>query len=244
MPSSTSRWARSTSARRASLLIIGAILAPWGGWCTVERLTGLDASFLYNETPTLHMHTLKYSVLDVSTVPGGYDFARFKHELDRRLHLLPPFRRRVVDVPFGLHHPVWIEDPDFDLSYHVRRIGVPPPGGRAEMDAVIAAIASWPLDRSRPLWEIWMLEGLDGGRVGFLAKIHHTLADGVAAAAMLANVMVSSPDDVDPVPPVEPWRPERRPSRWRLLIDAVRDLLVALVRLPRLLRRTVPRVKA
>ena len=131
----------------------------------MERMTGLDASFLYNETPTLHMHTLKYTVLDVSSVPGGYDFARFRHELEQRLHLLPPFRRRVVEVPGRLHHPVWIEDPDFDLGAHVRRIGVPPPGSRSQMDAVIADIASRPLDRTKPLWEIWMLEGLEGGRV-------------------------------------------------------------------------------
>ncbi|HEY2815288.1 MAG TPA: wax ester/triacylglycerol synthase family O-acyltransferase [Acidimicrobiales bacterium] len=210
----------------------------------MERLTGLDASFLYNETPTLHMHTLKYAVLDVSTVPGGYDFARFQFELERRLHLLPPFRRRLVDVPLGLHHPVWIEDPDFDLPYHVRRIAVPPPGGRAEMDAVIAEIASWSLDRRRPLWEIWMLEGLEGGRVGFLAKIHHTLADGVAAAALLSNVMASSPEEVDPIPPSRPWRPERVPTAWRLLVDALRDFLIGLGRLPRLLGRTLPRVRA
>jgi diacylglycerol O-acyltransferase len=210
----------------------------------VERLTGLDASFLYNETPTLHMHTLKYTVLDVSTVPGGYDFARFQHELDRRLHLLPPFRRRVVQVPGQLHHPVWIEDPNFDLSYHVRRIGVPPPGGRREMDETIAEIASWPLDRSRPLWEIWMLEGLEGGRVGFLAKIHHTVADGVAAAAMLANVMATTPDEVDPPPPKTTWRGEPIPSAWRLLLDAIRDIVLGLVRLPGLLRRTLPRVRA
>jgi diacylglycerol O-acyltransferase len=209
----------------------------------VERLTGLDASFLYNETPTLHMHTLKYTVLDVSTVPGGYDFERFRHELDRRLHLLPPFRRRIVQVPGQLHHPVWIEDPDFDLGYHVRRMGVPAPGGREQMDQVIADIASWPLDRSKPLWEIWMLEGLEGGHVGFLAKIHHAVADGVAAAAMLANVMASTAEDVDPPPPVQPWRPEPIPSRSRLLIDALRDFVLGLLRLPGLLRRTVDGMK-
>ena len=209
----------------------------------MERLTGLDASFLYNETPTLHMHTLKYTILDVSTVPGGYDFERFQHELERRLHLLPPFRRRVVEVPGRIHHPVWIEDPDFDVGYHVRRIGVPPPGGREQMDAVIADIASWPLDRSRPLWEIWMLEGLEGGRVGFLAKIHHTVADGVAAAAMLANVMATSADEVDPPAPVEEWRPEPMPSRRRLFLDAVRDLVLLVAGLPALLRRTVAGIR-
>ncbi|MEY2588450.1 MAG: diacylglycerol O-acyltransferase / wax synthase [Acidimicrobiaceae bacterium] len=218
----------------------------------MERLTGLDASFLYNETPTLHMHTLKYSVLDVSTVPGGYDFARFQHELERRLHLLPPFRRRIVEVPGRINHPVWIEDPGFDLSFHVRRVTVPAPGGGREMDEVIAEIASSPLDRNRPLWEIWLLEGLSsevagggtGTYVGFLAKIHHSVADGVAAAALLANVMADGPDDVDPPPPIEPWRPEAMPSWWQLLLDSIRDLLRSAVHMPGLLRRTVPRIRA
>src|SRR3954469_5564790 len=189
------------------------------------------------------MHTLKYTVLDVSTVPGGYDFARFQHELERRLHLLPPFRRRVVPVPGQLHHPVWIEDPDFDVGSPGGGTTVPAPGGREQMDQVIADIASWPLDRSKPLWEIWMLEGLEGGRVGFLAKIHHTVADGVAAAAMLANVMATSPDDVDPPPPISPWRPEPMPSRSRLLWDALRDFVLGILRLPALLGRTVSGLK-
>ena len=210
----------------------------------MERLSGLDASFLYNETPTLHMHTLKYAVLDVTTVPGGYDIERFRHELASRLHLLPPFRRRVVEVPGGLHHPVWIEDPDFDLDYHVRRVGVPPPGGRREMDEVISEIASWPLDRSRPLWEIWILEGLAEGTVGFLAKVHHAVADGVAAAALLANVMSPSADEIDPRPPESPWQPEPVPSQWRLLLDALIDFIRDAGRLPGLLRRTVPRLRA
>jgi len=210
----------------------------------VERLSGLDASFLYNETPTLHMHTLKYAVLDVSTLADGYCFERFTEELAARLHLLPPFRRRVQPVPFGLHHPVWIEDETFDLTYHVRRIGVPPPGGRAEMDGVIAEIASWPLDRSRPLWEIWVLEGLEGGRVGFLAKIHHSLADGVAAAALLANVMDATPDAAPPAPPPVIWRGEPVPSRTRLVLDALRDLAIDIAHLPALARRTLPRVRA
>ncbi|MEY2570529.1 MAG: diacylglycerol O-acyltransferase / wax synthase [Acidimicrobiaceae bacterium] len=210
----------------------------------MERLSGLDASFLYNETPTLHMHTLKYAVLDVSTVPGGYDLERFRHELASRLHLLPPFRRRVIEVPGGLHHPVWIEDPDFDMDDHIRRIDVPAPGGRREMDAVISDIASSPLDRSRPLWEIWILEGLEGGRVGFLAKIHHSVADGIAAAALLANVMSASPDDIDAPPAASPWRSEPVPTAWRLVIDAVVDFIRAAGRLPGLVRRTLTQLRA
>jgi diacylglycerol O-acyltransferase / wax synthase len=217
----------------------------------VERLSGLDASFLYNETASLHMHTLKYTVLDVTGVDGGFSVGRMREELDRRLHLLPPFRRRLVEVPLGLHHPVWIEDPDFDVAAHVRRVGVPAPGGRREMDDLIGEIASWQVDRRRPLWECWILEGLaddlddppagppSGRKVGFLVKMHHALADGVAAAALLANVMELEPGAVDPPPPVERWRPEPVPTGRRLVVDALRDGLGNLRAVPALLARTV-----
>lgn len=210
----------------------------------MERLSGLDASFLYNETPVLHMHTLKFTVLDMSGVTGGYDFERFRDELRRRLHLLPPFRRRIVEVPLGLHHPVWIEDPAFDIDDHLRRVVVPPPAGRREIDETIATIASTALDRSRPLWEIWMLEGLAGERVGFVAKIHHAVADGIAAAALLANVMTSTPEEVDPSPPPAHWRAETIPSRWRLVREALTDLGRDALRLPGLIRRTVAHLRA
>src|ERR1700736_5075558 len=173
----------------------------------MQRLTGLDAGFLYMETPTLHMHTLKISVLDPSTVPGGYSFGNVKQELASRLHLLPPFRRRLVEVPFGIHHPVWIEDPDFDIDWHIHRIAVPAPGGQREFCDLISDIASRQLDRSRPLWEIWVVEGLEAGRVGFVAKIHHSVADGVAAADLLANVLSPDPEIHEPPPPAEPWAP-------------------------------------
>ena len=217
----------------------------------VQRLSGLDASFLYNETRTQHVHTLKYAILDVSGVDGGFSVARMRDELERRLHLLPPFRRRLVEVPLGLHHPVWIEDPHFDLAAHVRHMTVPAPGGRREMDDVIGELASWQLDRKRPLWECWILDGLaddldhphaappSGRHVGFLVKMHHAMADGVAAAALLANVMETAPDAVDPTPPVEPWRSEPVPPWWRLLIDAVVVAAASLRRLPGLVRRTV-----
>src|SRR5690606_39423920 len=135
-------------------------------------------------TPTIHMHTIKAAIIDPATVPGGYTFERFREVLGERLHLLPPFRRRVVEVPLGLHHPVWIDDPDFDLDRHIRRLVLDPPAGRREMDRAIASIASTPLPRDRPLWEIVVLEGLPDGRIGFVAKLHHALADGVAAAEL------------------------------------------------------------
>ncbi|MBV8297305.1 MAG: wax ester/triacylglycerol synthase family O-acyltransferase, partial [Acidimicrobiia bacterium] len=204
----------------------------------MERMTGLDAGFLYMETPTLHMHTLKIAVIDPADVPGGYTFDLLKEVLASRLRYLPPFRRRVVEVPFGLTHPVWIEDPDFDLDYHVRRAAVPAPGGQREFGELISDIASHQLDRRRPLWELWVVEGLEHGHVGVVAKIHHAAADGVAAAAMLANVLgvgvgVPGVDEVDT------WRPDRMPSDWELFSGAVRSLALALTRLPQLLWRTM-----
>ena len=202
----------------------------------MERLTGLDAGFLYMETPTLHMHTLKIAVLDPSTIPGGYSFARVKETLAERLHLLPPFRKRLVEVPFRIHHPVFIEDPDFDLDWHVRRVGAPEPGGTREFAELISDITSRQLDRSRPLWEIWVVEGLENGHIGFVTKIHHTLADGVAAADLLVHVL-DSEQDAAPPPPGE-WHADPIPGRRELLRNALVDLGVNLRMLPKLLVRT------
>lgn len=208
----------------------------------MERMTGMDAGFLYMETPTIHMHTIKAAIIDPATVPGGYTFERFREVLGERLHLLPPFRRRVVEVPLGLHHPVWVDDPDFDLDRHIRRVVLDAPAGRSEMDHAIAVIASTPLPRDRPLWEIVVLEGMPGGQIGFVAKLHHSLADGVAAAELLANVMDLESDPVDP--PVDPsggadWKGEALPARWRLLWMAVTDVLRGIGRLPALIGRTL-----
>ena len=207
----------------------------------MERLSGLDAGFLYMETPTLHMHTLKVAVLD--RPPGdSLAFAELRDAIRLRLPLLPPFRRRVVDVPFGFHHPVWIEDPDFDLDYHVRHVLLPPPGDQHQLDAAIADIASVPLDRRRPLWRMYVFDGLDDGRMAVLVKIHHAVADGMASAALLANVMSTEPED-QPIPP-DTWQAEPVPTRGELLADAFRDHLTQLRDLPGLLRRTFTSVRA
>ena len=212
--------------------------------CRVERLTGLDAGFVYMETPTLHMHTLKIGVLDPSTVPGGYTFERFREELGNRLHLLPPFRRRLVPVPLGLHHPVWIDDPDFDIDSHIRSQVLPEPGGRREIDEAIADIAGRQLPRDRPLWEITVLEGAADDQIVFVGKIHHSLADGVAAAELLANVMSTDPDELDAPEPDDEWAGEPVPTRRRLVLDALRERLRQLLSLPRLLGRTVGSLRA
>jgi diacylglycerol O-acyltransferase / wax synthase len=204
----------------------------------VERLTGLDAQFLYMETPTQHFHTLKISVLDPSTVPGGYSFENVEDLLATRLHLLPPFRQRAVEVPFHLHHPIWIEDPEFRLDQHVHRVVLDSPGNHDQFDAAISEIASRPLRRDRPLWELWVIEGMSGGRVGFVAKMHHCMADGVKAAELLLNVMETEPDAPDPPPPTQPWKPEPVPGKLSLAVSALLARLRQLLWIPGLLRRT------
>jgi WS/DGAT/MGAT family acyltransferase len=133
---------------------------------------------------------------------------------------------------------MWIEDPNFDLSRHLKRTAVPPPGGEREMDAVIGEIASTQLRRDRPLWEIWALEGMAGGRVGFVAKIHHAMADGVAAAALLANVLSADPEPADPPPPAEPWRPDEIPDARTLRREAARVRRAGLKGIPALYKQT------
>ncbi|MGH2758933.1 MAG: wax ester/triacylglycerol synthase family O-acyltransferase, partial [Actinomycetota bacterium] len=207
----------------------------------MERLTGLDAGFLYMETPALHMHTLKISVVDPSSIPGGYSFGRFKEVLAERIHLLPPFRRRIVEVPLRLHHPVWIEDESFDLSQHVRRVGCPAPGGMHEFAEIASDIASRQLPRHRPLWEIWVVEGLEDGKIAFVGKIHHSVADGIAAASLLASV---ASDLGAPDAPTSDWDAEQIPDRWTLFKGAALDLGRELKGFPRLLRRTLRNMSA
>lgn len=169
----------------------------------MERLSGLDTAFLTFETASVHMHIAQTAIFDPSTMPGGYDFARIKHHIESRLHLVPPFRRRIVEVPFGLHHPLWVEDPDFDIDYHVRRVGVPAPGRLEDLSELAGRIASRPLDRSRPLWESYICEGMEGGLIGVITKMHHSAIDGVSGAELMANLFDLSPDDEDFSPPVE-----------------------------------------
>jgi diacylglycerol O-acyltransferase len=155
----------------------------------VKRLNGMDAMLLYSETPNLHTHTLKVAVLDPSDFDGEFGFDTFRLHVRRRLHLLDPLRYKLVDIPWQLHRPMWQEDCEVDLDYHLRRVRVPAPGGRHELDDVIGQVASTPLDRSRPLWEFHFAEGLAGGRFALIGKVHHALADGVASVNLLARAM-------------------------------------------------------
>jgi diacylglycerol O-acyltransferase / wax synthase len=155
----------------------------------VKRLNGMDAMLLYSETPDLHTHTLKVAVVAAPDHRSEVTFDLFRQTLLRRLHRLDPLRYMLVDIPWHLHRPMWLENCDVDLDYHLRRVQVPAPGGRRELDEVIGKVASTPLDRSRPLWEFHVAEGMAHDRVAIIGKLHHALADGVASANLLARVM-------------------------------------------------------
>jgi WS/DGAT/MGAT family acyltransferase len=184
----------------------------------------MDASFLYMETPSQLAHVVAVLVLD-PTEGAGFSFERVLHILDTRMHLLEPFRRRLVPVPFDLGHPVWIEDPDFDLEAHVHRGAVRAPGTMRELAEVVNEIASVPLDRSRPLWELHLLEGVEQGKVGLVTKIHHSAIDGVTGTDLLVNLFDLSPDAPDPEPPEQPWQSEPVPSDLELVTYAAQHIV-------------------
>jgi diacylglycerol O-acyltransferase / wax synthase len=204
----------------------------------MHRLTGLDATFLYLETPNNHMHVAGTAIFDPSTVPGGYSFERLKELVASRLHLLPPFRWRLVTVPFELHHPLWIEDPDFDLDYHVRRAALPAPGGPRELAAFAGEVMGRQLDRSRPLWEMWVIEGLEGGMIGSITKTHHAAIDGVSGAELIVNLLDFQPEPAEVPPPDEPWRPDRIPTDAELVGYAMTSLARQPISAAKAVRRT------
>jgi len=205
----------------------------------MERLSGLDATFLYVETPTMHMQVSLLAILDPKDAPGGYDYARLHALLERLAFETPKLRRRLLPVPLGVHHPMWIEDPHFDPIHHLKRIACPQPGGQRELSDLCGRVNSTPLDRSRPLWEIWVIEGLAHGQFALLAKIHHALADGMAGAGLLASLFSMTPDTPKSVPSVRPPAPvEKVPTELELLRDAVVDRFNASRQLARIYQRT------
>jgi diacylglycerol O-acyltransferase / wax synthase len=206
----------------------------------MERFTGQDASFLYMETPSVHMHTLKVAVIDLPTqIPYADVFDLVRASMESKLSLVPRLRQRPIEVPGGLHHPMWVNDPNFNIGRHLYRSRIAPPGGHRQMDEAIAEIASIQLPRDRPLWETWLVEGLSDGGVVLVTKIHHSLADGVASATMLGRVMNIEADQDDLDAPKPAWAPERIPSRRELLKDALHDQREQLGALGPLARRTI-----
>ncbi|MGY4654568.1 WS/DGAT/MGAT family O-acyltransferase [Mycobacterium sp. URHB0021] len=182
------------------------------------------------------MHTLKLAVIDLSEMKGReFGIADFRKVIHGRLYKLDPFRYELVDIPFKFHRPMWRENCEVDLDYHVRPYRVDSPGGRRQLDEAVGRIAGTPLDRSRPLWEMYFIEGLAGGRIAVLGKIHHALADGVASANLLARGMDLQES---PLADRDSYATDPAPSRAELVRAAFADHMRQIGRLPSVLRYT------
>src|SRR5690349_23948316 len=178
----------------------------------MRQLTSLDAQFLALETPRQSGHVGALAILDDSERPGGrLTIADICSLMSERLSLLPPLSWRLVEVPLGLDYPYWIEDPDFDMDFHVRELALPRPGTDAKLAEQVARIIARPLDRSRPLWELYLIHGLGGGGVGMLTKIHHALIDGLSGAEIMGVLFDLAPEGRE-VTDSRPVRPGREPS--------------------------------
>jgi len=184
------------------------------------------------------MHVAGLMVLDPSTIPDGFSMDDVRAFYESRLHLAAPFRRRLAEIPLGIHHPLWIEDPDFDLDQHLHHIAVPPPGGQRELAALAADLVKMPLDRNRPLWECWIIEGLEDGNVAVLTKVHHAAIDGVSGNEITVAMLQLSPED-EPPPPTEEWKPDRIPTDLERLAYAGSSIVRQPVRLVKTARRTI-----
>ncbi len=212
----------------------------------MQQLTGLDAAFLAMETPSVYGHVASLIVLDPSTAPEPLTLERLTRLVERRLHLIPPFRRRLAEVPLGLDQPYWIEDPDFDIEFHVRELALPEPGDDRQLAEQAARLHARPLDRRRPLWELYLIHGLAGGRKAVYTKVHHAAIDGVSGNDVLAAVVDLTPEGrPDEEPPG--WQGERVPGNVSLLARSAVSLSSHPVRAVRVgygLARSLPSLAA
>lgn len=184
-----------------------------------DRLSPLDVSFLYFEEPTTPMHVGAVTVFQAPK--DGFDHDRLLDLISARIAFVPRYRQRVRWVPGRLANPVWVDDERFDVSYHVRRSALPRPGSEAQLAELVARVQSRPLDRSRPLWEMYLVEGLADGRFAIITKTHHAMVDGIAAVDIGEVILDTRPDSRQR--PTDTWRPSREPSWVELVAGAVAE---------------------
>ena len=182
---------------------------------TIDRLSPMDASFLHVEDHVSHMHIASVAVFE-GPMPG-YDAVAGM--VRGKLPLVPRYRQVVRFVPFDLGRPVWVDDPHFNLEYHVRHTALPAPGGEAELRRLVGRVMAQQLDRNKPLWEMWVVEGLDAGQWAVLSKTHHAMVDGVSGTDLLSVVMDTSPEPSEPL--TDAWQPQPAPSSGQLAVDAI-----------------------
>lgn len=178
----------------------------------MRQLSGTDANFLHMETATTFGHVCSVSALEPSTTGLPVTLDALRSLIERRLPLLPQFRQRLVEVPLGIDRPYWVDDPAFDLDFHVREVALPAPGDSHQLAEQAARIAGRPLDRSRPLWEIYLIHGLADGQLAMMAKFHHAAVDGIAGAEVMSTLLDSTPDAAEAPRPSVPPVPARPPG--------------------------------
>ena len=209
----------------------------------MRQLTSLDSQFLALESARQTGHVGGLAILDPSTAPGGsLACGDIQDLIAERLPLLPPLRWRLAEVPFGLDYPYWVDDEDFDLHFHVREIALPGPGSDAQLAEQTARIMSRPLDRARPLWELYLIHGLESGNVAMLTKIHHALIDGMSGAEIMGLLLDLSPEGRE-LPEPEPREPTRKPGDLELLARGVLGVPRYPLRLLRSLPSAVPNIE-
>jgi WS/DGAT/MGAT family acyltransferase len=209
----------------------------------MRQLTSLDAQFLALETARQTGHVGGVAILDPSTAPGGkLDYTDVKRLLEERLPLLPPFRWRLAEVPFGLDYPYWVDDQDFDLDFHVRELALPAPGNDEQLGEQVARIFARPLDRARPLWELYVIHGLESGHVAALTKIHHALIDGLSGAEIMGLLLDLEPTGRE-LPPAPETTHDSKPGDLEMLGRGLLGLPRYPLRAIRSLPRAVPNLE-
>jgi WS/DGAT/MGAT family acyltransferase len=186
----------------------------------LDRLSSIDASFLHQEGPTSHMHI--GGVLVFEGPPPA--FTDYLDHVRGRLHLVPRYRQKLSTPPLETGRPLWVDDPDFKLEYHVRHTALPSPGSEEQLFLLAGRIASQPLDRSKPLWENWIVEGLEGDRFALISKTHHALVDGVSGVDLASVLLDLDPAGMEPAEGLEPWQPKPEPSGAELVFAGVRGM--------------------
>ena len=209
----------------------------------MKPLSGLDASFLYLETPNTPMSVFTLIVCDPRTAPGGFSFDKLVRFIDQKARTTPIFRQRLVEVPLKLYYPVWIDDPEFDIVHHVRHVCLSAPGGEHELGEMIGRLSQGTLDRRYPLWEMYYIEGLAGGKVGVFAKMHHAMVDGMTGAGLMMQLLEMMPRAVE-IKDLPKPNGERVPTESELFAYAWRELARQPGKLVKVIRKSFENLRS
>lgn len=205
----------------------------------MEPISGLDATFLYGETPTSPMH-----IGSVAIIEGSLDFKAFKEHFESKLHQIPRFRQRLISIPFGIDYPYWVDDPNFNINLHIQRLALPKPHGWQELRTMASGIFSEHLDRSRPLWSMAFVEGIDGidqvpkGSIALISKIHHVALDGMGGASIL-GVLFRMDDKKSQTKAPKPFKAKALPNEMQLMMKSARSFAKKPLKFPRIVKETL-----